>query len=99
MEFSRTILGPVVTEKAERLKTKRTYVMHVAQGATKVDIKAALRHFYDVEVEDVRVFNVRPKERPVGQGRTMQKRAPARKALVTLTSKSKPLDLAVFKHR
>jgi len=101
MEFARTILGPVVTEKSERLKTqpKHTYTLFVNKNATKIDIKGSIEHFYDVEVEKVRVMRTKSKSRPFGNAQTMQKRAPMKKVLVTLKKKSKTLDLTIFKNQ
>ncbi len=96
MDLSKVILGQVVTEKAERLKSDRTYTLRVAPKATKVDIKAALKRYYDVYATSVRVMRVMPKSRNF-RGGVMQKRHPYKKVLVTLESKSKPLDIATFK--
>ena len=96
MDISRVIVGPVVTEKSERLKAERTYTIRIAPRATKIDVKTALRRFYDVEVQSVRIMRTMPKMRAFGRGNVMVKRAPFKKAIVTLTKKSKPLDLASF---
>ncbi|MDD4319147.1 MAG: 50S ribosomal protein L23 [Candidatus Peribacteraceae bacterium] len=98
MDLSRIILGPVVTEKAERLKAaeRHTHTIIVAPHATKIDVQKALERFYSVEVESVRIVKVRPKTRVLGNGKTMEKRHAAKKALVTLAKKSKQLDLASF---
>jgi large subunit ribosomal protein L23 len=97
MELTHVILGPVVTEKAERQKSARTYSLAVAAGATKVDVTKALEKFYDVEVKSIRVMRVRAKSRPFGGNRNLEKRHAMKKMLVTLTSDSKALDLASFK--
>ncbi|MFA7682517.1 MAG: 50S ribosomal protein L23 [Candidatus Peribacteraceae bacterium] len=97
MDLTRVILGAVVTEKAERLKSQRTYTLRVAQQATKVDVVAALKRYYDVEVKSVRVMRVISKVRPFGRGGMMQKRHPYKKVCVTLAPKSKVLDIATFK--
>lgn len=98
MDLSRVIIGPVVTEKAERLKgVDRTYTIRVAPNATKIDVTAALRKFYDVEATSVRTMRTTTKTRTVGRGRVMTKRASFKKVMVTLSKKSKPLDIANFK--
>ena len=97
MELSRVILGPVVTEKAERQKVMNIYTIRVAPAATKIDVKNALRKYYDVEVESVRVLVTRPKARNLGAGRSMEKRHRSKHMLVRLGKKSKALDLATFK--
>jgi len=100
MDLSRVILGQVVTEKAENLKGRRTYTLRVDQHATKIDVKHALKQFYDVDVTHVRVMCTRPKTRAVpALGGTMEKRHRMKKALVTLAPKSKVLDITSFKTR
>jgi len=99
MDLTRVIMGPIVTEKAEGLKasdTHRTYTLRVAPKATKVDVKTALKRFYDLEIESVRVINTRPKTRNMGKT-TMEKRHRMKKMLVTLKKGSKALDLTSFK--
>jgi len=97
MHLSSVIIGPVVTEKAERLKTQGTYVLKVDQNATKIDVKNALRKFYDVDVASVNVLRVRPKTRLVGQGTSIEKRHRSKRMIVRLTKKSKALDLSAFR--
>ncbi|MBU2213065.1 50S ribosomal protein L23 [Patescibacteria group bacterium] len=96
MDLSRVILGSIVTEKAERLKVGRTYTLKVANAATKIDVKAALKRYYDVEAESVRVMRVVAKSRAIRRG-MMQKRHPYKKVMVTLNKQSKTLDIASFK--
>ena len=97
MDLTRVIIGPVLTEKSERLKPSRVHMLRVAPDATKIDVKAALRKFYDVDVSSVRVQRVVAKRRAIGAGKTMTKRHPWKKVIITLSEKSKALDLADFK--
>ncbi|PIR53914.1 50S ribosomal protein L23 [Candidatus Peregrinibacteria bacterium CG10_big_fil_rev_8_21_14_0_10_42_8] len=98
MELSQVVVGAIVTEKAERLKgVNRTYTIRVAPNATKVDIANALTKFYDVEVTSVRTMRMPSKTRAVGRGKVITKRKPFKKVMVTLSPKSKPLDIANFK--
>lgn len=97
MQLTNVIVGPVVTEKAERLKAAQTYTLRIAKGATKVEVRQALKKLYDVDVERVRVLLVRPKRRLLGSGRVMEKRHRWRKALVTLREGSRSLDLTSFR--
>ena len=99
MDIMQVILGPVVTEKAERLKLepKKKHVLRIAGKATKIDVKNALKKLYDVDVETVRVLRTLPKSRTIGRGRTMEKRHREKRAIVTLSSKSKNLDLSTVK--
>src|SRR5205085_1331452 len=92
-------IGPVVTEKAERLKAqegKHAYTLWIRPAATKIDVQNALEKFYDVEVLKVRITKVEPKTRLLSAGKVMEKRHAGKKAIVTLTSDSKALDLAAF---
>ncbi len=99
MDLTRIILGPVVTEKAERMKEsgKRVYTLHVRSDATKVDVKNALRKLYDVEVLSIRVLRMSSKLRTVGRAKVIRKRDPFKKMMVTLGPKSKQLDLTAMK--
>lgn len=100
MDLSRIILGPVVTEKSERLKAageNRAYTFKVAPRATKTDVKRAIREFYGAQAVSVRILIVRPKTRSFGRNQTMEKRHRSKRAIVTLAPKSKPLDLSSFK--
>ena len=98
MNLANVIIGPVVTEKAERLKAaeRHTYTLRVAPAATKIDIGKALKQFYDIDVQSIRVQWVRAKSRSLGAHAMMEKRHRMKKALVTLAPKSKPLDLSAF---
>lgn len=97
MELSSVIIGPVVTEKAERLKALGTHVLKVDQNATKIDVKNALRRYYDVDVASVQVLRTRPKSRVMGQGSMLEKRHRSKRMIVRLTKKSKTLDLSTFR--
>ena len=97
MDLSHVIIGPVTTEKSERLKGQQIYTLRVHSKATKIDVKGAIRRYFDCTVTGVRISWVGGKTRIVGRNRSMQKRSPYKKALVTLAPKSKTLDLASFK--
>ena len=98
MDLTKVIIGTIVTEKAERMKAagpRHTYTMRIHPQATKIDVKAALRRYYEAEVEKVRIVKVSAKVR-LAQTGAVEKRCASKKALVTLKPKSKPLDLASF---
>lgn len=97
MHLSSIIIGPVVTEKAERMKALGTYTVKVSLGATKIDVKNALRKYYDVEVASIRVLRTVPKHRIVGQGNIMEKRHRSKRMIIRLAKKSKALDFASFR--
>ena len=96
MDSTRVIVGTVVTEKAERLKMKKTHLLRIHPAATKVDVRNALRLHFGVDPLSVRVLRVRPKDRALGGGKTMRKRDATKRAYVTLAPKSKALDLTAF---
>jgi large subunit ribosomal protein L23 len=95
MHLPSVIIGPVVTEKAERLKAQNTHVLRVHPDATKVEVKHALRKFYDVEISSVRVLRTNPKRRMGQSGKPLEKRHRAKRVMVTL-KKGKTLDLLKF---
>lgn len=96
MNLTSVIVGEVVTEKAERLKLQKVYTLKVDPRATKIDVKHALRKYYNVEPEKVGIIKVKPKRRTVGRGKSVEKRHRAKHALVKLSEKSKALDLSTF---
>jgi large subunit ribosomal protein L23 len=56
------LLAPRVTEKTARVGEQgNQYVFRVATDATKADIRAAVEHLFDVNVESVQVTNVKGK--------------------------------------
>lgn len=97
MDISRIILGPVVTEKAERMKADRSYTLKVHNNATKIDVQAALKKFYNVDVASIRVMRTPKKTRSLGAGKVMLKRQGTKRMMVTLTEKSSALDFSKFK--
>jgi large subunit ribosomal protein L23 len=99
MDITSIILGEIVTEKSEQLKvaTNRTYTLRVHNAATKIDVKNALKKFFDVDATSVRVMRTVPKTRAFGKNQTMTKRSRFKKALVTLSQDSKKLDLTTYK--
>lgn len=97
MELSSIIIGPVVTEKAERLKTQGVYMLRVHPHATKIDVKNALRRYYDADVVSIQVHRTVPKTRVIGPGKSMEKRHRTKRVYVRLSKKSKALDLSTLR--
>ncbi|TSC80656.1 MAG: large subunit ribosomal protein L23 [Candidatus Peregrinibacteria bacterium Gr01-1014_25] len=97
MDLTRVITGVVATEKAERLKSGKTYTLRVDQNATKIDVKNALRTYFNVDASSVRMHRIRPKTRLVGQGRLLTKRHREKRCIVTLAASSKALDISQFR--
>lgn len=98
MELTRVIKGQITTEKSERQKaTGRTYTLKIDQAATKVDVSRALESLFQVAVQSVRVQWLRPKARALQGSKFLTKRHRSKRAIVTLTPKSKTLDLTTLK--
>jgi large subunit ribosomal protein L23 len=77
------ILAPVITEKATMIADKNEQVaFRVATDATKPEIKAAVEMLFKVQVEGVRVANVKGKVKR--SGRFMGRRDSWKKAYVCL---------------
>lgn len=84
------IISPVITEKSMAGIQDKKYTFKVAKGATKIDIKRAVEELFDVKVVKVNTLSVRGQLRRMGryQGYT----ASWKKAVVTLSEKSKPIE-------
>lgn len=77
------ILAPVISEKATRIADKHQQVIfRVAADATKPEIKAAVEMLFNVQVDAVKVANVKGKVKRFG--RIFGRRANWRKAYVCL---------------
>jgi large subunit ribosomal protein L23 len=62
------LLAPVVSEKSTFVADRRDQVVfRVAKDATKPEIKAAVELMFKVEVESVKVSNVKGKEKRFGR--------------------------------
>ncbi len=81
--LAQVLLEPRVTEKSARLAdTQRQFVFRVARDAAKPEIKQAVESLFQVEVESVRVVNVRGKRKVFR--RAPGKRPDWKKAYVSL---------------
>ncbi len=80
------ILAPQVSEKATYIAEKHNHIIfRVAQDATKAEIKAAVELIWksqSIEVENVRVSNVKGKQKRFG--RFMGRRSNWKKAYVSI---------------
>lgn len=77
------LLSPHVSEKATVVADKhKQFVFRVAPDATKPEIKQAVEHMFNVQVEQVRVVNCGGKIKRFGA--SYGKRADFRKAYVAL---------------
>lgn len=79
------ILAPVISEKATHIADKHEQVIfRVAPDATKPEIKAAVEMLFKVQVDEVKVANVKGKFKRFG--RFFGRRANWKKAYVCLKS-------------
>ena len=84
------IIAPVITEKSMSGIADKKYTFKVAKDANKYQIADAVRELFKVDVAKVNTINVRGKARRMGryEGYT----ASWKKAIVTLTADSKPIE-------
>ena len=84
------ILAPVITEASMQGIAAKKYTFKVAPNATKIDIARAVEELFGVEVAKVNTISVRGRFRRKGMhgGYT----AASKKAIVTLTAKSKGIE-------
>lgn len=62
-KLMKIILEPCVSEKSTRVQVDRQYVFRVNNNASKTIIAQAIKALFNVDVETVRVLNVKGKER------------------------------------
>lgn len=74
---------PIITEKSNNQSQFKQFTFKVSGDSNKIELAKVLQELTGVEVEKIRVLNVRGKERLVGRGRVMTKRKPFKKAIVT----------------
>lgn len=84
------IIKPVISERSMDEAQRKKYTFKVATDANKTEVKLALEEIFGVEVEKVNIMNVQGKLKRMGKniGRT----AATKKAIVTLTEKSKEIE-------
>ena len=84
------IIKPVITEKSMSGAAMKKYTFKVAKDATKIDIARAIEEIYSVKVTGVNTVNVRGNSRRYGryEGYTSS----WKKAIVTLSEESKPIE-------
>ena len=84
------ILKPVVTEESMLGTAMKKYTFVVAKSANKIEIAKAVEELFGVEVDSVNTLNVRGHLRRYGR---FEGYKPSwKKAIVTLTEKSKPIE-------
>ncbi len=84
------IIKPVISETSMDNAQAKKYTFKVATDANKTEVKLAIEEIFGVEVEKVNIMNVQGKVKRMGKsvGRT----AASKKAIVTLTDKSKEIE-------
>ena len=85
-----TILAPVITEASMQGIAAKKYTFKVAPNATKIDIARAVEELFGVEVAKVNTISVRGRFRRKGMNSGYT--AASKKAIVTLTAKSKGIE-------
>ena len=85
------IVKPIITERSMSAVADKKYVFQVARDAGKIEIKKAIEEIFDVKVKSVNTINVKGKEKRMGVH--VGKTAAYKKAIVTLTSDSKAIEL------
>jgi large subunit ribosomal protein L23 len=85
------IIRPLVTEKTNDLMADKRYTFVVKRDANKVEIKYAIEQLFKVDVASVNTVNVKGKFKRMGVHRGF--RPNWKKAVVTLTEKSKPIEI------
>ncbi|MEJ2309650.1 MAG: 50S ribosomal protein L23 [Gammaproteobacteria bacterium] len=78
----KVLKAPIVSEKSAIAGEMSQVVFSVAPDATKPEIRRAVEMLFEVDVEDVRVVNIKGKNKRFGQ--TLGKRSGTRKAYVRL---------------
>lgn len=84
------ILKPVISERSMDDAAVKKYTFKVAPNANKTEIKAAVEEAFGVEVIRVNVMNIDGKVKR--QGKYVGKTASYKKAIVTLSEKSKTIE-------
>jgi large subunit ribosomal protein L23 len=95
MNAHKIIIRPVITEKNTRLGEINKYVFEVAMETNKIEVKKAVEEVFGVNVKDVNIVNVRGKlrRRRTRHGVTEGYTRDWKKAVVTLTPDSKPIEI------
>ena len=88
------ILRPVITEESMMYVSEKKYTFKVAKDANKIEIAKAVEELFGVEVSKVNTMNCRGRLRRQSsrQGMSQGYTGSWKKAIVTLTEKSKTID-------
>jgi large subunit ribosomal protein L23 len=89
MSIHNIIIKPLVTEKSMNDVSEGKYTFAVALGATKENIRNAIKETFHVKVASVATSIVKGKRKRVGQRRQEVKQTGWKKAMVTLVKGEK----------
>ncbi|MFH1946980.1 MAG: 50S ribosomal protein L23 [Candidatus Magasanikbacteria bacterium] len=81
--MGKILIRPLISEKAAIAETAGMYTFVVAQSASKIDIKNAIKEVYGVEPKRVHVMNMEGKAKRYGRSRG--RRSDWKKAIITLS--------------
>ena len=84
------VLAPVISERSMDDAQKRKYTIKVARDANKTQVRNAVEEIFGVEVAKVNIMNYDGKVKRLG--RNVGTTSAYRKAIVTLTDKSKEIE-------
>lgn len=85
------ILAPVISEKSYGLLEDHKYTFLVHPDANKTQIKIAVEKIFDVKVISVNTLNRNGKRKRTRYG--YGKRKDTKRAIVTLSAESKPIEI------
>jgi large subunit ribosomal protein L23 len=85
------LLAPVISEKSYGLLEENKYTFVVAPHANKTEIKIAVEKVFGVQVVSVNTLNRQGKRKRTRTG--YGKRKNTKRAIVTLTPESKPIEI------
>jgi large subunit ribosomal protein L23 len=85
------ILKPVISEKSYGLLEENKYTFVVAPDANKTEIKIAVEKVFGVQVVSVNTLNRQGKRKRTRFG--YGKRKDVKRAIVTLSAESKPIEI------
>ncbi|MDP9316039.1 MAG: 50S ribosomal protein L23 [Chloroflexota bacterium] len=89
------IIRPVITEKNTRVNEINKYTFEVGRDTNKIEVKKAIEEIFGVNVQGVNIVNVKGKlkRRRTRHGITEGYTRDWKKAIVTLTPDSKPIEI------
>ncbi|QTR06266.1 50S ribosomal protein L23 [Saccharothrix algeriensis] len=85
------LLAPVISEKSYGLLEENKYTFVVAPGSNKTQIKIAVEKVFGVKVVSVNTINRQGKRKRTRTG--FGKRKDTKRAIVTLSAESKPIEI------